>query len=161
MSHPVRIIEHMYEPNDDKNPEPEQCEQSDGSPPGCLDNGSPPGSPPGDAVVVSPVVVLDVVSGLLSKALMVDPGGLGESELCDSLVGIETIRKQLDALSAVLLVETDGRRLSRILCEVGQFIVSGIRPGKLMANALSACFQPWVCVPSSPPRVFPMLVIAR
>ena len=100
----------MYEPNDDKNQEPEPEQSDDGSPPGSPDDGSPPGSPPGDDdVVVSPVVVLDAVSGLLSKALAVDPGGLGESELCDSLVGIETIRKQLDALSTVLLVETDGR----------------------------------------------------
>ena len=40
-------------------------------------------------------------------------------------------------------------------------VVGSRRPGKVMANALSACFQPWVPVPSSPPLVFPMLRMAR
>lgn len=40
-------------------------------------------------------------------------------------------------------------------------VVGSRRPGKAMANALSACFQPWVPVPSSPPLVFPMLRMAR
>jgi transposase len=40
-------------------------------------------------------------------------------------------------------------------------VVVSRRPGKAMANALSACFQPWVPVPRSPPLLFPMLRMAR
>ena len=40
-------------------------------------------------------------------------------------------------------------------------VVGSRRPGNVIANALSACFQPWVPVPSSPPRWLPMLRIAR
>ena len=47
------------------------------------------------------------------------------------------------------------------LCVRGQFSVSGMRLGKAMANALSACRQPWVWLPSSPPRWWPMLSMAR
>ena len=51
--------------------------------------------------------------------------------------------------------------LSSFLCEVVVHVVGSRRPGKVMANALSACFHPWVPVPSSPPLLFPMLRIAR
>ena len=47
------------------------------------------------------------------------------------------------------------------LCEVVVHVVGSRRPGKVMANALSACFHPWVPVPSSPPLLFPMLRIAK
>ena len=51
--------------------------------------------------------------------------------------------------------------LSSFLCEVVVHVVGSRRPGKVMANALSACFHPWVPVPSSPPLLFPMLRIAK
>ena len=51
--------------------------------------------------------------------------------------------------------------LSSFLCEVVVHVVGSRRPGKLIANALSACFQPWVPVPRSPPLLLPMLRIAR
>ena len=51
--------------------------------------------------------------------------------------------------------------LSSFLCEVVVHVVGSRRPGKVMANALSACFHPWVRVPSSPPLLFPMLRIAK
>ena len=51
--------------------------------------------------------------------------------------------------------------LSSFLCEVVVHVVGSRRPGKAMANALSACFHPWVPVPSSPPLLFPMLRIAK
>ena len=47
------------------------------------------------------------------------------------------------------------------LCEVVVHVVGSRRPGKVMANALSACFHPWVPVPSSPLLLFPMLRIAK
>ena len=47
------------------------------------------------------------------------------------------------------------------LCEVVVHVVGSRRPGKVMANALSACFHPWVPVLSSPPLLFPMLRIAK
>lgn len=34
-------------------------------------------------------------------------------------------------------------------------MAGGMRPGYVMANALSACFQPWVLVPNWPPLVVP------
>ena len=51
--------------------------------------------------------------------------------------------------------------LSSFLCEVVVHVVGSRRPGKVMANALSACFHPWVPVPSSPLLLFPMLRIAK
>ena len=51
--------------------------------------------------------------------------------------------------------------LSSFLCEVVVHVVGSRRPGKAMANALSACFHPWVPVPSSPLLLFPMLRIAK
>ena len=51
--------------------------------------------------------------------------------------------------------------LSSFLCEVVVHVVGSRRPGKVMANALSACFHPWVPVPNSPPLLFPMLRIAK
>ena len=51
--------------------------------------------------------------------------------------------------------------LSSFLCEVVVHVVGSRRPGKVMANALSACFHPWVPVPSSPPLLFSMLRIAK
>ena len=51
--------------------------------------------------------------------------------------------------------------LSSVLCEVVVHVVGSRRPGKVMANALSACFHPWVPVPSSPLLLFPMLRIAK
>ena len=56
---------------------------------------------------------------------------------------------------------SDHLSLSSFLCEVVIHVVGSRRPGKLIANALSACFQPWVPVPSSPPLVFPMFLMAR
>ena len=53
------------------------------------------------------------------------------------------------------------RGLSSFLCEVVVHVVGSRRPGKVMANALSACFHPWGRVPSSPPLLFPMLRIAK
>ena len=53
------------------------------------------------------------------------------------------------------------RGLSSFLCEVVVYVVGSRRAGEVMANALSACFYPWVPVPSSPPLLFPMLRIAK
>ncbi len=53
-------------------------------------------------------------------------------------------------------------RACQVLCvRLRVHVVGSRRPGKLIANALSACFQPWVPVPRSPPLVFPMFRIAR
>ena len=38
----------------------------------------------------------------------------------------------------------NGSGLSSFLCEVVVHVVGSRRPGKVMANALSACFHPWV-----------------
>ena len=51
--------------------------------------------------------------------------------------------------------------LSSFLCEVVVYVVGSRRAGKVVANALSGCFYPWVPVPSSPPLLFPMLRIAK
>ena len=62
---------------------------------------------------------------------------------------------------AVATAQQDCAGLSSFLCEVVVHVVGSRRPGKVMANALSACFHPWVPVPSSPPLLFPMLRIAK
>ncbi len=49
--------------------------------------------------------------------------------------------------------------LSSCLCE--ELGYRAIRPGNVIANALSARFHPWVPVPRSPPRWLPMLRTAR
>lgn len=51
--------------------------------------------------------------------------------------------------------------LSSSLCEVVVHVVGSRRPGKAMANALSARFQPRVPDPSAPPRCVPMFLMAR
>ena len=53
------------------------------------------------------------------------------------------------------------RRACQVFCvRCRVHVVGSRRPGKLIANALSACFHPWVPVPSSPPLLFPMLRMA-
>lgn len=53
-------------------------------------------------------------------------------------------------------------RACQVFCvRWGIHVVGSRRPGKLIANALSACFHPWVPVPSSPPLLFPMFLMAR
>ena len=64
-------------------------------------------------------------------------------------------------VDAALLIVPVGKGLSSFLCEVVVHVVGSRRPGKVMANALNACFHPWVPVPSSPPLLFPMLRIAK
>ena len=77
-------------------------------------------------------------------------------QLADELV------RQGYRVSAELVRHLFRRRgLSSFLCEVVVHVVGSRRPGKVMANALSACFHPWVPVPSSPPLLFPMLRIAK
>ena len=61
----------------------------------------------------------------------------------------------------ILDIDASLAGLSSFLCEVVVHVVGSRRPGKVMANALSACFHPWVPVPSSPPLLFPMLRIAK
>ena len=66
-----------------------------------------------------------------------------------------------DATGEALAARLRPSGLSSFLCEVVVHVVGSRRPGKAMANALSACFHPWVPVPSSPLLLFPMLRIAK
>ena len=116
---------------------------------------------------------------LAARRLGEGPEGMGQfhemvSEWVDDpsqvVVGVETERGLwIEALVAagyrVYAINPRSvaryRGLSSFLCEVVVHVVGSRRPGKVMANALSACFHPWVPVPSSPLLLFPMLRIAK
>jgi len=58
------------------------------------------------------------------------------------------------------VIQTLMGRACQVVC-VRSGVHRAIRPGNVIANALSARFHPWVPVPRSPPRWLPMLRIAR
>ena len=80
-------------------------------------------------------------------------------DLHTSDASISKITGSSPPVTAGMRSHTSG--LSSFLCEVVVHVVGSRRPGKVMANALSACFHPWVPVPSSPLLLFPMLRIAK
>ena len=81
--------------------------------------------------------------------------------MSDDWDGSEPLRRRRNGLGCGENTTRNDEGLSSFLCEVVVHVVGSRRPGKVMANALSACFHPWVRVPSSPSLLFPMLRIAK
>jgi len=85
---------------------------------------------------------------------------MGKSDPIDALSVARAALREPD-LPVARLDCPSREGLSSSLCEVVVHVVRSRRPAKVITNALSACFHPWVPVPSSPPLLFPMLRMAR